>query len=335
MICEATSYARAGLVGNPSDGYFGKTISFTIGEFSAKVSLYESAEIEILPSLEDRSKYTSIHELADDVNRHGYYGGIRLMKAAIRRFAMHCDRSGIRVPDRNFTIRYRSTIPRRLGMAGSSALVSATMKCLIEFYEVEIDRPVLANLVLSAEVEELGISAGLQDRVVQVYEGLVYMDFDKKLMESQGYGHYEKLDPALLPSLYIAYRTSLSEGSEVVHNNIRQRWNAGDPEVVAAMRDFAEYTDRVRELLLAGRGAEIGPWLDKNFDRRRSIANIERAHLDMIERARSTGASAKFAGSGGCIVGTYADEEMFTALVKAFQGTDTIVMKPTVVGAEH
>lgn len=43
------------------------------------------------------------------------------------------------------------------------------------------------NLVLSAE-EELGITAGLQDRVVQVYGGVVYMDFDRDHMQEHGYG---------------------------------------------------------------------------------------------------------------------------------------------------
>ena len=33
--------------------------------------------------------------------------------------------------------------------------------------------------VLLVEQEELGITVGLQDRVIQVYEGLVYMDFDR------------------------------------------------------------------------------------------------------------------------------------------------------------
>lgn len=32
-------------------------------------------------------------------------------------------------------------------------------------------------------MEELGIAAGLQDRVIQTYGGLVYMDFSKALME--------------------------------------------------------------------------------------------------------------------------------------------------------
>ena len=30
MIIQTRAYARAGLIGNPSDGYFGKTISFIL-----------------------------------------------------------------------------------------------------------------------------------------------------------------------------------------------------------------------------------------------------------------------------------------------------------------
>ena len=50
MIIRAKSYARAGLVGNPSDGYFGKTISFIVRDFGARVTLYESPVLEILPN---------------------------------------------------------------------------------------------------------------------------------------------------------------------------------------------------------------------------------------------------------------------------------------------
>ena len=38
--------------------------------------------------------------------------------------------------------------------------------------------------------EELGITAGLQDRVVQVYGAVVYMDFAKELMQQHGHGRY-------------------------------------------------------------------------------------------------------------------------------------------------
>jgi len=331
MICEATAYARAGLVGNPSDGYFGKTISFIIRDFAAKVTMYESPELEIVPSFQDRFKYASMRELREDVKSQGYYGGIRLMKATIRKFQDYCDDHGIKLSSQNFSIRYRSTIPLRVGLAGSSALVTATLRALMEFYEVNVPKEIQPSLILSVEKGELGISAGLQDRVIQVYEGCVFMDFDRTLLESRGCGRYEELDPALLPNLFIAYRTDLAEGSEIFHNNIRERWEAGDPEVLQAMKDFASYAEEVRTLLLAGRGNGIGPWLNKNFDRRRSIYNIDPKNVDMVMRARSVGASCKFAGSGGAVVGTYDDDAMYERIQQVYAGAGTAVFKPTIV----
>ena len=330
MACEATAYARAGLVGNPSDGYYGKTISFIVRDFMAKVSIYENADVEIVPSVRDRSQYKSIWELVDDVRAYGYYGGIRLMKATARRFAEYCRERNIPLPERNFSIRYRSTIPRHVGLAGSSALVTAALRCLLEFYEVDIPKPEIPNLVLSVETNELGISAGLQDRVIQTYEGCVFMDFDRDGMKQRGYGRYEELDPALLPPLYIAYRTDFSEGSEVFHNRIRERWLNGDPDVVQAMQDFAAYAEEARALLLADRGREIGALLDANFDRRQSIAKLEPKDLDMVARARSVGASCKFAGSGGAVVGSYQDEAMLERLKEAFSDSGVLVLKPAI-----
>ncbi|MEX2015255.1 MAG: hypothetical protein WD873_01370 [Candidatus Hydrogenedentales bacterium] len=330
MAVEAAAFARAGLIGNPSDGYFGKTISITIRDFAAKVSLYESPSLEIVPSFKDRSRYESVRELVRDVREQGYYGGLRLMKATVKRFVEYCDRHEIALHDRNFSMRYRSTIPRCVGLAGSSALVTATLRCLMEYYDVFIPKPEQPNLILSVENEELGISAGLQDRVIQVYENCVFMDFDKKHMETHGHGQYEELDPAALPPVFIAYRRNLAEGSEVFHNNIRERWKMGDPDVVQAMKDFAGYAQKARDLIVAGRGNEIGPLLDANFARRRSIYQISADNIDLVERAQSIGAHAKFAGSGGAAVGVYTDEAMFERLQKAYEGTDTAVIKPRI-----
>jgi len=331
MAVEAAAYARAGLIGNPSDGYFGKTISVIIRDYCAKVSLYEHPELEIVPSFQDRSNYQSMRDLMDDVRNNGYYGGIRLMKATIKKFVEYCDEHGIPLPeDRNFSIRYRSNIPRRVGMAGSSALVTATLRCLLEFYEVSIPTNLLPGVILSVENEELGISAGLQDRVIQVFEGCVFMDFDKDFMDKHGHGKYEPLPVENLPPLFVAYRTDLAEGSEVFHNDIRSRWLKKDPEIIAAMQDFAGYAQEVRDLLVAGRGHEIGPIMDANFDRRRTIYEIDPKNIDMVERARSVGAHAKFAGSGGAIIGTYEDEKMYARLAEAFNGTSIQLFKPTV-----
>lgn len=330
MACEATVYARAGMVGNPSDGYFGKTISVAFRDFAAKVSLYESPELEIVPSVQDRSRYGSVRELVEDVQQNGYYGGVRLMKAAVRKFALYCEKHEIALEEKNFSLRYRSTIPRRLGMAGSSALVTASIKCLMEYYEVEIPKPLLPGLILSVETEELGISAGLQDRVIQVYGGCVFMDFDKALMDKQGHGNYVEIDPARLPPLFIAYRTDLGEGSEVFHNNVKQRWLDGDPEVRQAMKDFAGYAQEAFEQIQAGNPAALGACMDKNFRRRQSIFNLDPRNVDMVERAWAAGAHATFSGSGGAIVGTYADDATYKKLCEKMAEAKIEVFRPAI-----
>jgi glucuronokinase len=328
MIIRTKAYPRAGLVGNPSDGYFGKTISFAFTDFCAEVTLYETPELEILPGRRDHSRFTSIHQLAGDVRLHGYYGGLRLLRAAIKRFHDYCTEQGITLHDRNFTLSYQSNIPQQVGLAGSSAIITACLRALMTFYGVSIPLPAQANLILSVETKELGIPAGLQDRVAQVYQGAVFMDFDRALMARQGYGYYEPIDPALLPLIYVAFRDDLSEGTEVFHNNLRARWETGEPAVLEAMQTWAGLAVSVRDLIKAGRGGEIGPLLDRNFDLRRKLVPLSDGNIRMVEAARSVGASAKFAGSGGAIVGTCRDEAMFQALEKRMANLHITTLRP-------
>jgi glucuronokinase len=175
------------------------------------------------------------------------------------------------------------------------------------------------------------VPAGLQDRVIQAYEGLVYMDFAKDIMDRQGYGHYERLDPGLLPNVYLGYRTSLSEGTEVFHTNVRQRWLAGDPEVVEAMKTWASYAEQGREALLARDYQRLDQFIDANFDLRCKIYSVGEGNLEMVRTARRAGATSKFAGSGGAVVGTYKDEAMYHDLQRSFAAIGVAVIKPKIV----
>ena len=331
MIIRTTAYPRAALIGNPSDGYFGKTIAFTFSNFSARVTLYESPELEIIPSRRDESTFAGIAALYEDVRLFGYYGGIRLLKSAIKSFYGYCLENAIELHNQNFTIRYESDIPNLVGLAGSSAIITATLHALLAFYGVTIPKPQLANLIRAVENRELGISAGLQDRVAQVYQGMVYMDFDKRLIDKQGFGHYEPLQPAQMPPLYIAYRTDLSEGSEVFHNNIRERFDRGEPAVVDAMAFWANLTVQAKAALNLADWKKLAELMDANFDKRKEIFQLSEGNLRMVETARSVGASAKFTGSGGAIIGVYSDEAMFEKLSKAFDSQNIRVFKPAIV----
>ncbi len=305
MIIRTAAYARAGLIGNPSDGYFGKTISVIARNFSAQVTCWESPRIAIHARRRDQLEFHSIHELVQDVRLNGYYGGIRLIKAAIKRFADYCQQQDIKVNDRNFTIEYQTDIPVRVGLAGSSAIVTATMKALCQFYGVDIPKPVLPNLILSVELEELGIGAGLQDRVIQVYEGAVFMDFNKSHFDQQGHGCYEPLNVANLPPLFIAYRDILAEGTEVTHNDLRSRFNRGDKQVLAGIERWGQLAQQARDLIIAGQGRDIGPLMEENFALRASLIKISPGNQQLVDTGQAHGASVKFAGSGGAVIGTY------------------------------
>jgi glucuronokinase len=329
-IFKTKAYARAGLVGNPSDGYHGKTISLIVKNFSAEVVIYEWPELEVIPTRQDHCRFDNLQDFLRDQRLNGYYGGMRLIKASIKRFAEYCERKGIGLPAENFSLRYSSNIPRQVGLAGSSAIVTATVRALCGFYDVTIPKEILPGLILSVEKDELGISAGLQDRVAQVYEGLTYMDFDKEFMGEHGHGRYEPLDPGLLPPLYIAYQTELAESSEVFHNDIRKRYDAGERKVIDAMTTIAGLASQARPCLLERDYETLAQLMNRNFDERRSIYNLNPKHIRMVELARGIGASAQFAGSGGSVVGAYRDEAMFKQLKRAFEAESCAVIKPMI-----
>ena len=331
MIITTQSYPRAALLGNPSDGYYGRTIAFPFRNFSARVTLFETPELEIIPANYDSNVFNSISDLSWDVDFFGYYGGIRLLKAAVKRFYSHCLARGITMHERNFTIRYTSDIPYRLGLAGSSAIITACMRALMQFYSVEIPAHEMAGLVLAVETEELEISAGLQDRVVQAYNCPVYMDFDRTHMEENGYGRYESMDKNLFRNLYIAYRTDLSEGSEVVHNDLRERFQFGVKEVIHAIKQWSDITVEGKTALESGNSKKLDELINRNFDIRSSVMNISSKNIDMVETARETGASAKFTGSGGAIIGQYKNEQMFEDLQERFTQKGIIILKPNII----
>jgi glucuronokinase len=330
-MIETYAYARAGLLGNPSDGYFGKTIALLVRNFRARVLLYPSSRLEIKPSKADMPVFDSLDELYSTTRWRGYYGGIRILQALIVRLLDYCRENGCELENRNFTLEYESTIPLRLGMGGSSAIITAALRALCQYFHLDIPLPIQAKIALETETREIGVPAGPQDRVIQVYEGLVYMDFRRDLMERRGFGEYERLDPALLPNIYLAYRTSLSEGTEVFHNNVRERWRAGDPDVVSAMNTWASYAEQGRNALVGHDFDALDKLIDANFDLRKQLYQIGDGNLEMIHTARQCGASANFAGSGGAIVGTYRDEGVFQEIAEAMAKIGVAVIKPAIL----
>ena len=166
----------------PIQGYGGKTLSLALDGLFATVTLTPSADstgtVEIRESEADRPIFAGgLPGLSRHIARHGFYGGARLMLAACSVFGRRCRELGVELPaDAGFTLAYETCIPRGAGLSGSSAIVGSTLDCLLQFYSSRAGCSSLAQLLpvherpalaLAAEAE-LGIAAGLQDRVVQV-----------------------------------------------------------------------------------------------------------------------------------------------------------------------
>jgi glucuronokinase len=89
------AYARVGLVGNPSDGFFGKTIALSIANFWAEVTIYESSKLCILPHpLNDPTEFGSLGDLYGISMKDGYLGGLRLLQASCKYFFQYCCQRG-------------------------------------------------------------------------------------------------------------------------------------------------------------------------------------------------------------------------------------------------
>ncbi|CAN1272966.1 Glucuronokinase 1 [Linum perenne] len=298
---EHRSYARVGLLGNPSDVYFGRTISFSLSNFWATVVLRPSDDLVITPHPKhDLVNFSSLDHLSE-----GYYGGVRLLMAICKVFYNYCREKKIQLHHRKFALSYDTNIPRQAGLSGSSAIVSAALNCLLDFYKVRdmIKIEIRPNLVLSAE-KELGIVAGLQDRVAQIYGGLVYMEFSQEHMDKLGHGIYTPLDINLLPPLHLVYAENPSDSGKV-HSSVRQRWLDGDKFIITTMEEVANIALQGKSVILEKNYSKLAELMNRNFDLRRSMFGDEvigALNIKMVETARKVGAASKFTGSGGAVI---------------------------------
>ena len=264
--------ARAALAGNPSDGYGGAVLAVTVPALRAEASVRAvNGDAGIDPASE-------------------------LVEATVRRFGRSFRSDALQT-----AVRWRTSIPRGVGLGGSSAIVISTVRALCDLHGVTLSPAELASFALQVETEELGIVAGLQDRVAQAHGGLTFMDFGDD-------GRYEPLPPSLLPPLLVAWRPDAAQESDHVHRGLRMRFQAADAAISDAMIQLAELAREARAALVLGDRGQFAAAVDGSFDVRRRMLALDPRHVEMVECARSLGASANFTGSGGAIVAVCRDQ---------------------------
>ena len=333
MKRTAVALPRIGLIGNPSDGYGGKVIAFTFTDFHARVELEEAPRLVVTspsgreataPDLE--SLLAKLHEEPPPTD------GSELLLAACKRFLDHCRAEGLgpaTLPASSsrlrFQMRFASDIPRQVGFAGSSAICTAALRVLADHFHVSLDADTMARLALAAETEELGITAGPQDRVIQAHEGLMFMDFGPVPTN-------RRLAIELLPPLFIAWSSAPGSPSGNAHGEIRRRFDAGDVEIQAAIARFPILADQALECLEDGDFRILRRLIDRNFDTRASIWPLGAADRELVELGRKHRAAVKLAGSGGGVVGVLEEEGDWPEIREAYREAGFQAMRPRIGG---
>jgi glucuronokinase len=280
----ATCTARAALAGNPSDGYGGAVLAVPIPDLMATVATSESTELGVRTSDPDLRRLLA-------ATAAGYADAVGPLPAV--------------------TISASTTIPRSVGLAGSSALVVATLRSLGGWTERRWDRIGLAELALSIERDRLGIAAGLQDRLVQSVAHPVLMRFDPV-----------SFDIVEIPAelvLWVAWHERASASSGTLHRSLRRRFEAGDTTVVETMAELAIEAERAHRAVVDGDAALLGDAMDRTFDLRASMVEIDPLQRRLVDIGRRAGSAVNSAGSGGSVIGLARDQRAVAALRTAYE----------------
>lgn len=213
---------------------------------------------------------------------------VPLLEATMQRF--HIDVAP--VPEVGLT--FTSSIPQSVGLAGSSAIVISAIHALCNLVEVILEPDDVAALAHTVERVDLGIAGGWQDQLIQSRGRSGLMEFGAVMSHR----------PLVLPTeppipLYLAWSEKAAEPSGASHQVLRARAN----EIGAETANLASLARRAADAFESRDVHGLKEAINATYDIRREIMPISPSHAAMIETARSLGASANFAGSGGAIIG--------------------------------
>jgi glucuronokinase len=308
-----------GLVGNPSDGYGGAVLAAIVDTWAASVEVRPLGRaLRVRNDAAGVVEWASAGEVLEGAPTTGAVVGHELVIAALG--ALHAHVGGA-VP--SVDVRWSSTIPRSVGLAGSSAIAVGVIEAVSHSTGHVLDPRVIAALALEAETVGLGIAAGWQDRIAQACRSAVLVDTAS--MTTVGGREVPEVRP--LPGLgvdvVVGWRAGDAEDSGQYHGDLRRR--AGSVAVVTGMRELAALARGAAGCVERADVGGLRELVDRSWCTRRTTAPLRPAHERLVEAVRATGAAATSPGSGGSVV----------ALPAGPHGAHEVVRALDAAGAEH
>ncbi|GIV09766.1 MAG: hypothetical protein KatS3mg019_1857 [Fimbriimonadales bacterium] len=288
-VIRYSAPGRAGIVGNPSDMYGGTVISCAL-PLRARCTLEPAA----------RLTFQSPQRVVNPETLSRQSDEFDVCRVALQGL-------GFTVDTAPFALRIETDIPAQSGLAGSSALLTAVVACLLQYLqEPWRTRHALAERARQIEAQLLQVACGYQDFYMATFGGLNLMEFrDKEWLgkdPSEPLATVEPLQDYLrgeaLP-MWLA-TTGGKRFSGTVHSNLRARWEAGETAVVDGMGRIGRLAREAKNALLQRDWERLAYLMNENYAIIRDLGGSGETLHQLVEVARAHGAlGAKLAGAGG------------------------------------
>jgi D-glycero-alpha-D-manno-heptose-7-phosphate kinase len=217
----------------------------------------------------------------------------RLVQAAVRRAGVGPVR-----------VHLSNDFPVGAGLGGSSAASATLLAALGEWRNAPWDRPAIAELGRSIEVEDLGVAGGRQDHYAATHGGALALTFTTTTSVRRIPLAQETRDALIQRGVLIYTGESRISGETITA--VLGGYKRGDPAVTGALQRMRELA---RDMAVALERADLdalGALLREHWHFQRSLhPSIPTARIDeIISRANAAGAlgaKAMGASGGGCV----------------------------------
>ncbi len=284
----ASAPGRAGILGNPTDGYGGSVISCSLAE-RAIVSVTSADRTEITIG----GQTQLLAERADFELKQDRFDCAR----AVLNF--------LRLLEQPLAIEVATDIPIQAGLAGSTAILTSLVVALREWLGLApLEKHLLAEMVRVIELHYLEIQCGYQDQYMTVFGGLNFMDFrDKEFyrdLKHEIYATIENLNGVVMDLPLLLAHTGHQRVSGRILRPIRERWEQGDRTVHDGYKRIAELARLGKRAIIDRDWETVARFMNENHRIQQSLGASGEINDRMIDVAIKAGAlAAKLAGAGG------------------------------------
>lgn len=223
----------------------------------------------------------------------GYDGEMDLAKAAIKRLAgdQHV----------GYDLFLHTDAPPGSGLGSSSAMMVALVGLLKEFHGLSLTDYEVAEIAYEIERIDLGIKGGMQDQYAAAFGGFNFMEFLADRVVVNQLKVSQDIINELEYNLLVGNTGKLRLSSHIIDDQVR-RYEQGDVDANAALRELKALTVEMKSALLHRQLDEFGRLLDLEWQHKRRMSpRISSAELDeLYATAKREGAiGGKITGAGG------------------------------------